>query len=262
MDRILRFFSHPAIGILGSIASIIGFGTGFYFYYASQAKRELTCAVTTPATQIVKAGQATGLSVSYNGQAVTTDVSASQIVLWNAGKLPIKKDDILDPVVITTEKAAPILEATLRTKSRAVTEAAMDTSEISKGRLKLTWKILEQQDGVRLQIIYAGGPATKLGVVGAIEGQPHVLMQGTSSGKPRAGFIAMMIICALGGLVVGTWTDSWQGASRFGVILRIAFAVATITAFGLAVSELIDIVASSPQPPAILFSSSGASADI
>ena len=56
-NAVLRFFAHPAVGITGSIASILSFALAFYFYYASQATRELTCQVDTATTQSVKLGK-------------------------------------------------------------------------------------------------------------------------------------------------------------------------------------------------------------
>lgn len=154
------------VGIIGLPVGIIG----LYWEYQSLAARELTCQVDAATTQIVKAGQSSVLTVSYQGKPITTDVTAAQLVLWNADKLSIKPADALKPVVFATRGNIPILEASIRASSRDVIGAALETSEIGKGRLGMKWKILERQDGIRLQIVLAGPTDTKIDIEGVLEG--------------------------------------------------------------------------------------------
>jgi hypothetical protein len=123
---------------------------------------------------VVKAGQASALSVSFKGNQISSDVTALQIAVWNAGKAPIVREEVLTPVEIVMEPSLPILEATLRKVSRGITQISLDESGLATGKLRLNWRILEQNDGCVVQLIYAGPSDAPVSVVGAVVGQPAV----------------------------------------------------------------------------------------
>jgi hypothetical protein len=88
---------------IGAVVGILGFGFAIYAYVNCIPVRRLTFYADPTSALIVKAGQTSKLLVSYEGQPISTDVVASQIVLWNAGKLPIKPEHIREPIVIRTD---------------------------------------------------------------------------------------------------------------------------------------------------------------
>jgi hypothetical protein len=114
------------------------------------------------------------VNVIYGGHEILSDITAAQIALWNAGKRPIRAEDVLTPITIRTDNSIPILEASVRKTSRDLINLAVDQSDISAGSLRITWKILEQNDGGIIQIIYAGPAETRISADGAIVGQPNV----------------------------------------------------------------------------------------
>ena len=59
---------------------------------------------------MVRAGEASDLSISHNGKKISGNVSAAQMAIWNAGKRPIRENDILSPIVISTGGGQPVLE--------------------------------------------------------------------------------------------------------------------------------------------------------
>ena len=63
---------------------------------------------------MVRAGEASDLSISHNGKKISGNVSAAQMAIWNAGKRPIRENDILSPIVISTGGGAAVLEARIR----------------------------------------------------------------------------------------------------------------------------------------------------
>lgn len=67
-----------------------------------------------------------------------------------------------------------ILEATIRKTSRDVVGLDMRGEELAKGRLGLSWNILEQDDGGSIQIVYAGPPGATVHLEGVIEGQRSI----------------------------------------------------------------------------------------
>jgi hypothetical protein len=162
---------------IGTIIGVLGFAFGVYAYVNCIPVRRLTFYADPASALIVKSGQTSNLVVSYEGKPVSTDVIAAQIVLWNAGKLPIKPEHIRDPIIIQTDPPRPILEPTIRASTperQKIINAQIDRTDAPLGRIKLTWDLLEQDDGFQIQVIFAGSSDTRLVASGVIEGQKHI----------------------------------------------------------------------------------------
>jgi hypothetical protein len=170
-SRLLRFFSKPIVGITGSVASVVGVGLAVLFYFSEQKSRDLTAFVHPVKATVVKAGQASRLSVRLNEIEITNDVTAVQIALWNRGVLSVRRENILKPIVIKLP-GCRILEASIRKQSRDVVNMSLGAAKINEGRLGVSWDILEKSDGGIMQIVYAGGDSSAIEFEGVIEGQP------------------------------------------------------------------------------------------
>lgn len=170
MTRIRQFFSNPLVGILGSLASLVGLAVSFYFYYASIKNPLFSYHVKPGRATIVKSSEASGLEINYSGKQIRGDISAAQIALWNAGKQPIKTEHILNKIQIITS-GVPIIEARIQKSTRDVCGIALDKNELEKGILGVSWKILEDGDGGVVQIIYNGNTGNEIKCIGDIEGQ-------------------------------------------------------------------------------------------
>ena len=179
------FFSNPLVGVFGSIASIAGIFLAIYFYNAGREVPELTYFINPVKAVMVRAGKASRLSTIFDNKVITSDITVAQVALWNQGKKAIKSVNILKPVVIHTDNNLPILEATIRKKSRDVVKVDLNQDEISQGKVIVSWNIFEQDDGAVIQLIYAGDPGVKLKIDGVIEGQAHI-RQLEYSGKIRS----------------------------------------------------------------------------
>ena len=129
--KIKDFFSNPWIGVAGTVASIFGLILAVYFYVEGKQSRHLMLNLNPSKAVVVKSGQASRLTVSYNGSPITSDITAAQIEMWNAGNTPIRKDNLLDPLTIVIDNAV-VLEASIRKVSRPVTQVALNTGEIQK----------------------------------------------------------------------------------------------------------------------------------
>jgi hypothetical protein len=171
---LLAFFSHPVVGIIGSLASVIGIPLAIYFYFQSSSQPELVCYVNPARAEVVKQGAASRLTVSFDGQPIGTDVTAAQVAVWNRGRRAVRPETILEPFVIRTEPSVPILEATIRKTSRDVIALKIDRTRLAKGEVPLSWAILEQDDAGIIQLVYAAGADTKIQCQGVIEGQRAV----------------------------------------------------------------------------------------
>jgi hypothetical protein len=148
---------HPqTVGfVLGITASLVA---AIIFYVLVESRsRELSLYVNPTKTTIVKSGQSSDLHVVYKGQSISTDVTALQVAIWNAGKESIRPEHVISPTVtLATSPRVPILEARIRHVSRPVINIALDTAHLADGSIGVSWKILEHSDGAVIQIILAG----------------------------------------------------------------------------------------------------------
>jgi hypothetical protein len=174
-NRTLEWFSkNPVFGLIGFLIGIVSLAATVYFGWASVKSRDLSLTVNPTRTTIVKAGQSSDLHVLYKGQSVAADVTGLQVGIWNAGRESIRPEHILSPIVLQTSPKVPILEVQLRHTSRPVCSIALDEAQLADGRVGLTWKILEHNDGAVIQLIVAGPSNVTVVGQGSMEGDPAV----------------------------------------------------------------------------------------
>ena len=97
----------------------------------------------------------------------------------------IKGEEILSPIVISTEAGQQILEARIRKTSRPLINLTIDTARIDQGKVLVAWRILEKGDGAVIQLIYAGDQEVALRVSGSVVGQSNPI-ELAYSGKLRS----------------------------------------------------------------------------
>lgn len=166
---ITRPFSNPVYSGVASLIGVIGVLLSIYFFYAAREVPDLTYYVSPTRTAIVTGAQNQKLSVSYADHPVHGDISSAQITIWNAGKKPVTHSDFLTPPTLIVN--SPILDAKILNESRRLIGFEVSTGGAARGMLALDWRILEHNDGVRIQIIYAGEPNARIVLGGAIVGQ-------------------------------------------------------------------------------------------
>ena len=162
---------------IGNLISFVSIILALYFWYDGRTFPELTYGVHPVKAVLVKAGQTSKLTTYFENKPITSDITTTQVYVWNRGKAAIKRDHILQPIVLRSEKNIPILEATIRKRTREVTKFQLGTGELAKGRISISWSILEQNDGGIIQLTYAGGPDVNFDLEGVIEGQKIISAQ-------------------------------------------------------------------------------------
>lgn len=189
--NLLSFFRHPVVGIVGSLASVIAIPLAVYLYRQTQVSPELTYYVHPVRATVVKGDAASSLAVTFKGKAITSDITAAQIAIWNAGRMPIKRADILRPVLINLPAAVPILEASIRKVSREVTQVALSQTAPTQNQVEVQFDILERNDGCVIQLIYVGLPDVPVAVSGVIIGQhsPQELRYGGTISSPADQYV-------------------------------------------------------------------------
>jgi hypothetical protein len=169
---------------------VIGLALAFYWHAQSVQQRVPTYYVSPERTTIVDTSvpAPSQLQILYKGKNINQNVSAVIVYLWNDGKLPIRADDVLEPIRIQLSPGCEILDVRILKASRAVTKLGIgEVSEKEKNSFPVTFSILEQSDGAALQIIYTGTTQAEVSIGGTIVGarEPHVLSVGSDRFKSR-----------------------------------------------------------------------------
>jgi hypothetical protein len=219
-NRFARAFNNPIMTGIAWVAGVLGLILSVYFYIQSEKKRDLAYYVNPAQAVVVQTGESSNLHVFFGNHEpsheLTSDVTAAQIAIWNEGNESIRPDNVLRQVVIRTIPSVPILETSIRKKSRDVVNVTLDQSHLNDGVVGIQWNILEQNDEAIIQIVYAGRPPiNQIQVSGVIEGQGNIRqlrdVQQTKnvSAKPLTPkqfgtvFFIVALIMAIVGVVVG-----------------------------------------------------------
>ena len=173
-NQVINFFSNPLVGIIGSIASLLGLLLAVLFYYSAEKAPELVYSIHPTKNVLVNKGMSSDISVFYKNSPITdSDIVAVTLSIWNDGNESIRESAILEPIIIEFGSGAKVLEATVTKISRSVTGLTIDRDDelFKRGIIPLKWKILEGGDGGNIQIIYAGSKDLSLKITGIIEEQ-------------------------------------------------------------------------------------------
>jgi hypothetical protein len=159
---------------------IVGLALAFYWHAESVQKRAPTYYVSPERTTIVDTSVPTPsrLQILYKGRSVNQNVSGVIVYLWNDGNLPIRTEDVLEPIRVQLSPGCEILDVRILKISRAVTKLGVgEVSEKEKNSFPVTFSILEQSDGAALQVIYAGTTQANVSVGGTIVGaqEPQII---------------------------------------------------------------------------------------
>ena len=199
----------------------IGLGLAIYYHYQSVQERVPTYYVSPTRTRIVDTliPAPPQLQVLYKGKNLNANVSAAVVYFWNDGKLPIKAEDVLEPLKIELDPACEIIDARILKLSREVTRFAKgDISETAKDSLPLSFSILEHNDGAVLQIIYSGKADTSVSLKGTVVGagtprqlapDEKIFEAEARKNVLRAQLMAGLVLNMLGAFIFGWWISPW-----------------------------------------------------
>lgn len=162
------------IGLFGLITGIVSIFLSIFFYYENIKEPELIYVISPIKTKIFKAKTTTSLTISIKGKNIVKDVNAIQIALWNRGKKSIRPENIIQPVEIYSTPKVEIIDASIRNISREIINFSLENNNFEDGIVKTNWKILEENDGASIQIIYIGPEDVDFNFRGTIEGQREI----------------------------------------------------------------------------------------
>jgi hypothetical protein len=100
-ERLKRFFSNPAVGFLGRIASIIGIPPAFYL--GAKDNPELVYGVLSGRIVLVESARPGDIKLEYKGRTIDTDVVLMQLAIWNRGQCEHQTRECAFPTGNSTE---------------------------------------------------------------------------------------------------------------------------------------------------------------
>jgi hypothetical protein len=169
--------NHPFffwLGIGGTVTTIFSVALNVYLYRASQIKPMLTFGVLPLKTELQRPDYDKELGFVYQGKLVdSASITAVQVAIWNAGTRSIRDTDVLEPFHLMMPDGAAILSVRVKKITRPICgfEFVNNQTDYVSGKCLLKWRILEPDDGVVLQVIYAGSARHDPTLGGVIEGQ-------------------------------------------------------------------------------------------
>lgn len=204
-----RFLDY--LGVVFGLTTVVGFVLAYYWHAQSVLERTPTYQVSPQRVRLVDTSVPvpSQLQVLYRGKDLNKNVTALTLYLWNDGKLPIKAEDVLQPLEVQLDPDSEILDARILRVSRPVTKFAKgEVLESKKNSLPLSLAILEKGDGAALQIIYTGKPDAAVSVLGTIIG----------AGEPRKAKISDVKLARTRHEVRAEQTKISYAAMAFGMV--------------------------------------------
>lgn len=157
---------------IGSIFGLIGIILSIYFYSLSKQERVPVFEVSKFPTLIADTNDLNESKIKVldsNDHLIEGEVWSLEFIFYNIGNIPLKDEEILKNLEIRlTDFYSVVLDYRINIQSRPdIIEGSL--KELSNGLL-LEYKILEEDDFIRGQIIFNGNSKTSLKLTGTLEG--------------------------------------------------------------------------------------------
>jgi hypothetical protein len=176
-----KFFSNPWVGIIGSVSSLVGLLLAVIFYFNAIKEPELVYSFHPLKNTLIQSGITSDLSIFHKGVEIKGEsVIAVTFSIWNQGSESIRAESILEEIKIESNPKVKILNASLSKITRELTRFSIinNKEQWDSGVIPLTWGILENGDGVSIQIVYSGDIDSEFTLGGVIETQGSPISAG------------------------------------------------------------------------------------
>lgn len=246
------FARNPRVGLLGTIASIVSIPLAVILFWVSKADRDIRYAVSPSPTTIARSGQTSDLRVFFKDKELTSDVSAVQIAIWNAGKEAVRTENILSKrISLRFAPATSILLVRTKGTTRPIVDCMIDDTAIASGKFELSWNILEAGDGVLLEVFYTG-TTTTVHADGTIEGQNPISIVPVGASRDimtdqQLGWILGVSVGFSVLLAIAYWRS--EAKARGWDIVRLLVASSLFSLMALALLSSLFIHLHTPTPP-------------
>jgi len=147
------------------------------FFYEQTKNRKPVYFVNNKVLLISETQEEIDFKIFFEDKKIHGPVSMANIYFWNAGDIPIERNDILDYIIISVPTPSKILRTKILKMSREIIDFQIEKYAQS-GQFvneeRFSWKILEHNDGVCLQVVFTGNPETPIFMKGTIKGVPFI----------------------------------------------------------------------------------------
>ncbi|MGH6881083.1 MAG: hypothetical protein ACREFM_09200, partial [Hypericibacter sp.] len=142
---------------LGAILGLLGLAFGVYQIYRRTGARLLYQCRGQKLIDGNRGLLPNSIVVHYDGKPVPR-VSLSQIVIWNAGRAPVRGVDITlqDPLMFSFGDDAEILRVDIAKCTRGSIGPAVIIDDTAPGRFKCSFSFLDHHDGLLIRVIHTG----------------------------------------------------------------------------------------------------------
>src|SRR5213594_2522854 len=167
--------SQSTVGLLVGVAiGLIGIMVTVIVAVRSAEKKKPTYAGATYLKIATSADAPEDIQIAFKGAPVHR-VTSTFIWFWNAGRRPIKSEDIpaTQPLVLSIRDEAAqatILDFAIRKVSRPAIN--FEVAKLNDASLRLTFDFLDFHDGAVVEVQHVGGPLSIPEITGVVLGAP------------------------------------------------------------------------------------------
>jgi hypothetical protein len=161
-------------GYIGIFIGVVGLFLTIFFNIKSVKVREPIFVVDSNRVVVVDFEHISSSPIKVvrkNNSEINGNINSVNLYFWNNGKLSIKPENILMPLKISLSgNNVEILNYKILKISRDITKIKLTRSvSVPMKTLDLDFKVLEENDGFVVQVIYLGGADVKFTMQGLIE---------------------------------------------------------------------------------------------
>lgn len=162
------------ISILSLGLGLAGMLLSYYFYTISIKIREPAFVITKNVSLF---SSPKGLSSKYfkivkssDGTELLKNLYIQEVAIWNNGKESIKKENVLKPITLTFNGEIEIIDAFISEVKRPDIVKGEISFKPGENIVTTSFSILENNDGMKIQVVYASLESSIANVDGVIEG--------------------------------------------------------------------------------------------
>jgi len=149
-------------------------GAGFYAtIWAFRKSRKEKCPVCTLRSRRVLEAEShswEGLDIRANGSAVK-NLTLTKLALWNAGKDPIRKEDVPEPITIRLNGVSDMVSCKSLNLGRTSNNVKIEPSQTCGPEiLEVRFDYLDYHDGLAVMVAHTGRGNEDIGIEGKIVG--------------------------------------------------------------------------------------------
>lgn len=160
--------------MLGLGVGVAGMLLSYYFYTISIKVREPSFVITKDVSLF---SSQKGLSSKYikliksnDGKELFKNIYIKEVAIWNNGKESIKEANVLKPVKLIFNEGVEIIDAFVSEINRPDIVKGKAYFKPGGNAVTISFSILENDDGMKVQVVYASLESSSAEVGGVIEG--------------------------------------------------------------------------------------------